>query len=81
MNELRAALASDEEFKLDVDLGSVALVRHVPSAEDRYIMNVQELETWRAAIHQEEPAMRQCPYCGQSHQIEQIEKCPLKPRC
>lgn len=31
------------------------------------------------AVLVDEPVMRRCPYCGQMHQADQVEQCPLKP--
>jgi hypothetical protein len=29
---------------------------------------------------EQEPTLRECPYCHQLHQAEYIEQCPLKPK-
>ncbi len=51
LQELRQVLGSDEEFRVEWWGSAVALVRHGPMGQDRYIASVAELEEWRQALH------------------------------
>ena len=53
LDHLKQALEQDEEFRLVWADSAVALVRYAATNEERYLVNIDELEVWRSEIHRQ----------------------------
>lgn len=50
IDALKQALEQDKMFHLESVNSDIALVKYLPTNQERYVANIDELETWREEI-------------------------------